>query len=233
MSCPDAPTSLPLEQVAQHCAHETDRFFQHRDNDPRFCFELFRRAIADQCQRAWEFAYAQYQPLVASWVEQHNAFSSCREETQYLINRAFEKMWAALTPAKFDRFPNLKSVLAYLQMCVHSVILDIVRRTERSTPITQFETMADQNNPGAATIEDQVSDRMQRQSFWQEINTRLRSDQERQVVYGSFVLGLKPRELCAQFPDLFQNVSQVYRTKENVLARLKRDADLARVWQDA
>ena len=46
------------------------------------------------------------------------------------------------------------------------------------------------------------------------------------MVYGSFVLALKPRELYAQFRETFRDVKEVYRVKENVLARLRRDAEL-------
>jgi hypothetical protein len=55
----------------------------------------------------------------------------------------------------------------------------------------------------------------------------LHDEKERRVVYGSFVLALKPRELYAQFQDTFRDVNEVYRVKENVLARLRRDAELA------
>ena len=65
-----------------------------------------------------------------------------------------------------------------------------------------------------------------RQQFWDQISTRLRNEQERKVVYGSFVLGLKPREICVQFQQTFRDVREVYRVKENVLARLRRDAEL-------
>jgi hypothetical protein len=65
-----------------------------------------------------------------------------------------------------------------------------------------------------------------RQEFWREINARVRDEKEHRVVYGSFVLALKPRELYAQFRETFRDVNDVYRVKENVLARLRRDAEL-------
>lgn len=227
MSQPAAPASLSLEDVAQRCAYETDRFFRRLQHDTRYCFELLRRAIVERCQRAWELAYAQYQPLVTSWVKRHPAFSSCREETSYLVNCAFEKMWSAVTPVKFARFSDLKSVLRYLQMCVHSVILDVVRGAEPSALIDRVETLDAGEALETTCVEDQALDRVQRQAFWQEIGARLRTEQERQVVYGCFVLGMKPRELCARFPDQFRDVREIYRVKENVLARLQRDAELA------
>jgi hypothetical protein len=221
--------SLCLEDVAQRCALETDRFFRHQDYDPRYCFELLRRAIADRCQRAWDFVYTQYQPLVTSWVRRHAAFASCHEEAQYFVNRAFEKMWAALTPAKFDRFPDLKSLLRYLQMCVHSAILDAARATERAALLARPDAGIALADPEATSVENQALDRVQRQAFWKEISARLNNDQERQVMYGSFVLGMKPRALYEGSPDMFRDVTEVYRVKENVLARLRRDDELARL----
>lgn len=227
MSQPAEPASLPLEEVAHRCAHETDRFFRRLHQDPRYCFELLRRAIVDRCQRAWEFAYNQYQPLVSSWIERHPAFPSCHEEIPYLVNCAFEKMWTALTCTKFDRFSDLKSLLRYLQMCAHSVILDLVRAAEQSALVDQSETLDAGEDLDAIPVENQVLDRLQQRAFWQEIDARLHTEQERQVIYGCFVLAMKPQELCDRFPDLFRDVREVYRVKENVLARMQRDAELA------
>jgi hypothetical protein len=51
-------------------------------------------------------------------------------------------------------------------------------------------------------------------------------------VYGSFVLALKPRDLYAQFRDTFRDVREVYRVKERVLARLRRDAELEKLFRE-
>jgi hypothetical protein len=63
------------------------------------------------------------------------------------------------------------------------------------------------------------------QELWQEISARLQNEKERKVMYGSFVLALKPRELYAQFRETFRDVKEVYRVKENVIARLRRDTN--------
>jgi hypothetical protein len=57
----------------------------------------------------------------------------------------------------------------------------------------------------------------------------MQSEQERRVIYGSFALALKPREIYAQSGELFDDVKEVYRIKENVLARLRRDAELRKL----
>ena len=50
---------LTLAGVAHRCARETELFFQRQSYDPRYCCELFRRAIVDRDQGTWELVYAQ------------------------------------------------------------------------------------------------------------------------------------------------------------------------------
>lgn len=208
--------------IAHHCARETERFFQRLAYDPHYCFELFRRAIVEGSQQAWELVYLQYRPLATGWVKSHPAFPDSGEEVQYLLNRAFERMWSVLTPEKFRCFADLKSVLRYLQMCVHSAVVDEARKV--SLPVADVE---DEALPAADVRPTAGSDgQVDRRQFWSQIGARLHDDQERCVVYGSYVLGLKPRELVEHYPRIFCDVQAVYRVKENVLDRLRRDPAL-------
>ena len=218
---------LHLDTLRTHCAEQSERFFRRQEYDPRFCYEIFRRAFLGHNQRAWEIIYHQYKPLVCGWVERHTLFSALDEERDYFVNRAFEKMWAAITPQKFDHFLDLKSILRYLQVCVHSVLVDAMRAHEQAelledTPL-QSARLKDPAHP--LSIEDQVVQKVQARQLWDLLVGRCKSEQERLVIYGSFVLIFKPSELYATYPGVFQDVHEVYRVKENLLARLKRDVD--------
>jgi DNA-directed RNA polymerase specialized sigma24 family protein len=125
-------------------------------------------------------------------------------------------MWGALTPAKFERFPHLQSLLRYLKMCAHSALFDLVRAAERAGVVTELDRVELIGETSAPSVESQVLDRVQRHALWQEIEARLKNDKERTAIYGLYLLGLKPRELYAQHPDC-------YRVRENVIARLRRD----------
>jgi DNA-directed RNA polymerase specialized sigma24 family protein len=222
--------SLALASIAHRCTRETDAFFHRQPHDPTYCYELFRRAIVESCQPAWDVIYAQYQPLVAGWVERHPAFVLTGEEPQFFVNRAFEKMWVALDASKFPRFPNLKSLLRYLQMCVHSTIVDQSRKAEQAVADERIESLSDRSaTEDGLRHDDPALAGVYRQEFWEQISARLNDERERQVVYGSFALGLKPSELQARYRDTFGDVREVYRVKENVLARLRRDAELAEI----
>lgn len=229
MSQPSDLSAFALASIASRCARETDLFFQRQRYDPRYCFELFRRAIVDRSQRAWELVYVQYRPLVASWVKRHPAYVNSGEEAQYYVNRAFERMWRAIPAAKFNRFPDLKALLRYLQMCVHSVVLDKVRAAEQAVVDRQVENVTTENLAEAAADGDLALGPIHRQEFWEQISRRLRDAKEQRVVYGSFVLALKPRELYERYPNTFHDVKEIYRVKENVLARLGRDAQIREI----
>ncbi len=213
---------LTIGDLAQRCACETELFFQRQSHDPRFCFELFRRAIEDGDEHAWECLYAQYSTLVTSWVQKHSMFASTGEDPGYFANRAFEKLWTSLPADRFGRFPDLKSLLRYLQMCVHSVIVDYVRAADRA----EQEVDVDSPEPAGPDLQDQVLERIQLDEFWRWLNAHLHDEKERIVVHGSFVLNLKPRELYSQYSRLFSDVAEIYRVKQNVLARLRRVVSL-------
>lgn len=217
---------LSLSGIAHRCAKETELFFARLRHDPRPCFEMFRRAISEGRQRAWELVYVQYHALVTGWVQRHTSFPTCGEEASYLVNRAFEKMWSAMTPEKFSRFPDLRSVLRYLQMCAYSAVVDAVRKTGPPAVDVEAEALPVGGAPGGRSVDDHALAQVHRREFWEAITARLNDEEERCVVYGSYVLGLKPRQLLEEYSDTFDDVQAVYRVKENVLARLRRDQAL-------
>lgn len=212
---------LTLTGIVHRCTQETERFFRRQEFDPRYCFELFRRTIEHRDQRGWEFIYVQYCPLVAGWVEHHSAFPDTGEEVQYFVNRTFEKMWSAMSPDKFSNFSDLESLLSYMRMCVNSVICDHVRRVKH--PSVDFCDKLSSNHDSDSHVGNHALDIVHQQEIWEAVATRMRDEKEWHVVYGTFVLDLKPRKICAWFPELFDDVREVYRVKENVLSRLGRD----------
>lgn len=223
---------LTLGCIMRRCAQESDQFFRRQSHDSRFCFEIWRRAILERSQHAWELIYTQYRPLVSSWVTRHPSFHASGEEVEYFVNCAFEKLWSALTPDKFPLFPDLKALLRYLQMCVHSAIVDHMRSNAHIALSLRPEQCAHTDTRAAPGAAADLHDIVQRREFWGWLKHRLHNDKERQVVYGSFFLALKPRELHQQFHDLFRDVAEVHRVKENVLARLRRDPELRSFFGD-
>lgn len=221
---------LTLSSLRHRCLQESDRFFKRLSHDPQFCFELFRRAVMNHDDHCWQLIYEQYQPLVTGWVERHPLYFALDEESQFFVNWAFAKMWNVITPEKFAQFPDLKSVLRYLQMCVHSVIVDAMRSREQAKLLESEDEDAlggaEQLHAESPSLEEQVQERAYGEALWQLLDRRLKNTKERQVIYGSFILALKPGEIVKEYPETFRNVQEVYLVKDNVIARLRRDPEL-------
>lgn len=218
---------MAVADLADKCAQETENYFHQQSHDSTYCFELFRRAIQEHNQDAWAIICIQYQPLVSGWVKQHRGFESTGEESQYFVNGAFGKIAATLSPVKFDGFSNIGSLLRYLKMCVHSVIVDYNRMVDQAN-LYPLEDASEEPSAEPAT-EDQVLDRSHDQALWAWMNAWLDDEKERRVIYGLFVLAQKPQELYDHFQDLFSEVEEIYRVKQNVIARLRRDPEFRKM----
>jgi hypothetical protein len=221
---------INLNGIVSRCQLESELFFQRQAFDPRYCFELFRRAVLLRSDEAWECIFRQYRGLIFSWIERHPLTAVLDEEPDYYLNRVFEKVWAVITPQKFAEFPDLKSLLRYLQLCVHSVIVDHARARE------QAELMEEDSEPENLAfseetreergVEDMIQRRQQGREVWNWVLQRLKTEQERVLVFAMYALALKPREVLEGYPRTFRSIDDIYMVKENVLSRLRRDKEL-------
>ncbi len=219
--------SMDLSVLQRYCQIESDRFFRGQPHDTRFAYELFRRALVERCEAAWEILFYQYRSLVESWVRRSSAFSSTGESSEYFVGSVFARFWQAITPERFASFPTLGSLLHYLQMCASCVVIDCARSQSWAEIIPEALT------PGFDTIidapDEEAIDRVSREEFWHSINALLAGDVERCVIYHSFVMGRKPGEIYEMRRDLFDSVAEVYNVKRNILGRLSRNRELRRL----
>ncbi len=228
MSKRDAIRSLSLESLVDRCSQETQRFLERKGHDPRFCYELFRRACqAEEPERAWEILYRIYGRMVIRWVRRHPAFESSDEQAEYFQNRAFEKLWRALSGDRFVRFSDLKSILRYLQICVHSAVIDHHRKLRLDEFAVDPMEFPESQSDTELNPEQQALRAESRVEIWQAIQDRVSNPAELAVVFDNYALGLKSSEKLERHPELFDSVEDVYRAKQNLMARLRRDEELA------
>jgi hypothetical protein len=215
---------MDLTTLVRHCLVESERFYRGQAHDTRFSYELFRRALVDRNETAWEHIYSHYSNLVESWVRRSGAFISSGESSEFFVVLAFTKFWRAISPERFAAFPTLAALLHYLQLCAGCVVIDSVRAQSWAEMLPE-EAIPFSRTPWAAPDEE-ATDRVNRQEFWYYINTQLNDEAERVVVFNSFILGMKPGDIYNQRSDLFANINDVYNVKRNVLGRLSRNQEL-------
>jgi hypothetical protein len=217
---------LSVSELARECADESHKFLKGGASDERAGLELFRRAIIFRDEYAWACLYRQFQPLVLTWVLQHQSAASVfgQDGPEPLVNAAFAKFSQALTPAKMEHFDALSALLKYLKLCVHSVVADELRarqarQYEETLEVEEHDTPTDDPAEGVVAA-------LSAQGLWRAILAELIGEQEQVLIYSAFVLGLKPSEITHLHTRLFPSVEDVYRVKRNVLERLRRNARL-------
>jgi hypothetical protein len=215
---------LPVAELARRCREETLRFLRGEARDDAFCFEIFQRAVVQRSDDAWEAIVAQYRSIVMAYVAQHTAAAIVHEPDDYWVNRAFQRFWAAVGPDRFSKFPDLPSVLKYVKLCVHSVLMDELR-SRRVATIASLDEVPE-TRPAQTDSEARVIGELASEELWATISRDLQGEAERQVVYLSFVRDLKPAEIFERHSALFSSVADVYRIKRNVIERLRRNAEI-------
>ena len=222
---------MPVEDLAQKCAQETDLYFHHQNYDSRYCFELFRRAIRNNDEGALQVLILQYQPLVTNWVERwmnkHPEVSLFNEETQDFVAQAFERFWFSFTSAKLEKSQSLAAVLRYLQMCAIGAVTDAWRKLRR----IQIEQESQDEEQESSEPEPTPEDLLQKHEFWQFIRKKTKDPKEYKVVYASFYLDLSPREILSEYQNEFGSIKEIYQHKANFLERLGRDDEFKEFFQ--
>jgi DNA-directed RNA polymerase specialized sigma24 family protein len=216
----DEARQLPVADLAARCAMATSRFRHDQTTTDAFAMELFRRAICERDELAWEAVYVQYHGMVRTWLCRHPAWPSFGGDLEDWASLAFERFWAAVTPDRFASFPTLAALLRYLKLCTHSVLLDELRAQHRrqTTPISERIVDASVEN-----AEDTVTESGASEALWAAIEAEVKDEAERLVAYLGLVCELKPQEIHARYPEQFASVTQVYTVKRNLLDRLRRN----------
>ncbi|HKY55421.1 MAG TPA: hypothetical protein VJM08_13985 [Anaerolineales bacterium] len=224
---------MTVEDLAQRCAQETKLFFKYLTHETKYCFELFRRAIAERDGLAWRAITIQYKPSVARWVnrwaDKHPDFPLAREEEEDFIAEAFERFWNHFTPEKLGKSQTLEAILQYLKMCVNGAVSDTWRKMRRRQFDQQLERNDDGEELAPAESGPSPEERVQNDEIWQVVKSRLKDQKEYTVVYASFHLGFSPRQIIAEYPKVFRDINDVYQCKANIWARLARDPDLRKL----
>jgi len=215
---------MDVMALAQRCYAENESFRQHQPSDPRYGYELFRRALLLRDEVAWEQVYVVYSPLVERWVQRSSSFERSGESSEFLVNAGFIRFWRAITPERFASFSTLGGLLRYLHCCTTAAVSDQGRSLhwEDLLPETALVYAPD----AVAAPDEEVVERIAHTEFWHGIAAKLRNEGERVVVYCMFALEMRPREIFERYRRLFTTVDEIYSTRRVAIKRLRQHGDL-------
>jgi RNA polymerase sigma factor (sigma-70 family) len=215
----------PPAQLAARCQNA-----QPDASHEPFCFELFRRAIAEGCSLSWHYLHNQYYRLVRHWVCQ--CTSADQDTVDDLTQDAFAAFWRFYTADKLAEADGLGSVLSYLKCCAASAVAQTHREANRTVPTAAWDAQMVDDQVSAQSTERLALQELRARRVWQAVEACCKNEQECLVARSTFLSGLKPQQIAERFPDAFPEVTEVYRVKRNLLTRLRRDPFLQRMCQN-
>ena len=97
---------MPLSAVAAASRAEMARRRRGEPSNDAFDLELFRRAICERDQRAWEMLAERYRALLISWACRHPAYAAGSVDAEDVAIRALARFWMAVGPERLAQFPG-------------------------------------------------------------------------------------------------------------------------------
>jgi hypothetical protein len=215
--------TLTIDDLAQQCADNTEKFFRRIVYEADYCFELLRRALADMQADAFTRVYQIYFPQVQRWIYRHPRFPETNEPADYFANIALSSFYFALRGEKFSRFAQLSDVLAYLKACVHTAISQYLRRTEAL--IINELTDSDVN------VDPPLDSNLDAARIWARICELLPDASDRLLADCAFRQDLKPAEIARVYAQLWPQPRDVSVALQRIRRNLRSDETL-RAWFD-
>jgi len=212
---------MSLDNLTQRCVEETEKFNRHQPNDPQFCFELLRRALAEGISEAFTHVYQVYERQVLRWVYSHSRFEQTGESADFFARSALSNFYFALRGPKFERFPSLPQVMSYLKSCVHTAIVQYLRDqpTFASTPLDDASETAHAPDLGG---------RVDTAELWAHICRLLPDPRDRLLARYVFIQDLKPRQIVGMYPTQWRDEREVSVDLYRIRRVLRSDAELRR-----
>jgi hypothetical protein len=216
------PRDMSLAELAERCGVEIGKYSRKEACDDQYCLEIFRRAMMENNERAWEVLHQRFSGILLNWVRCHpnrEAAYRCDSENSY-VDRAFRRLWMRTKRNAALEFNTLAGALRFLRMCLNSDIVDTLRSQLRAEEMPWPE-------PGFPE-EPAVEDTDESNERWEAIKSCLPNEREQKLAYWLYYCNLKPRQIIQLRPDEFKDVYEIFRLTRNIVDRLKRNKDRLR-----
>ncbi|MCP4538974.1 MAG: sigma-70 family RNA polymerase sigma factor [Chloroflexi bacterium] len=226
---------LSIDQLAKLCAEQTRLFETGRTSDGRYCYELIRRAVLG-ISGAWEAMDAQYRPWLCRKIA--NRYQDAPDDIKDLVQESLIRFHRYVTPDRWEKFPDLAHLLAYLGKCARSQILNhhrnITQQHKREQAFSEGERLPRSCITMAGNPEHRVVTRESECEYyqWQErvrecVSRKCRNPHDWRLIELRWVYDLPPREIHARYPDEFPSLPELYKLIRNLKDRISRDSECA------
>lgn len=216
-----------LSTVIEGCRKISRKPRRRNPLEEKYCFELFRRAIEEADNQAWEALKQQYDGLIHHWIARSSGAPLSWQDREDLVQDTWSNFHHALKKYNISlakHFEHVGRLLKFLNKCAYTATMKHWKRKQKAKRLQkELTSVAEQvaEAPDEATLKRMLTE--ERQAALKKWREEKITDAHEQLVFDcSFKEGLKPRQIADAYPDIFPHAKAVYRTKENILKRAKR-----------
>lgn len=212
---------MDLGSLADHCGDEMKRMRRKQTFDDQYCLEIFRRAILERQELAWEMLQQRFGETVRVWLRSHPSrdLALSRDSEENYIALTFSRFWYAVRDQCLE-FPTIYAALRYLHSTLNGVIIDTLRTHKtREIPLPEVDS------PDEPFSHDEPDEE---EATWRGLQKLVPDAREQRLVYLLYYCGLKPREILLRCPQEFAEIKEIYRLNHNILERLRRNRERVR-----
>lgn len=210
---------IPLADLAQQCAEETDKYRVRQQSEQLFCFELMRRALAEDVPEAFTYIYRIYEPQVLTWVYRHARFIETDETAEYFAGSALRSFYFRTHGPHFAAFPSLAHLLAYIKRCVHTAIAQYLRDHAQPASIS-LEIIGDSGQNA------DLDAGLRAAEVWARIVEVLPDQRDQLLARCALVLGMRPQQTYHDYPDQWSGEREISVALYRIRRTLRRDPQL-------
>jgi hypothetical protein len=209
-----------LNELVRRCQQETDTYRRTGSSDSSPCLELFRLALGENREDAWEMIIEQYTPDLRNRFHRHHPWNSLlREDQDDIILEAFERLLGQ-NRKKPLQISSLGGILKYLYSCLSTVILLHKRAREKDRFIVgEPNDFADAPGPD---LVDRLFGNIAALEILHGLNSCCDNTCEEQVIYQWLTQDDTAPEIVQDLPACHLTNAKVYQIVEKVLARYRK-----------
>jgi RNA polymerase sigma factor (sigma-70 family) len=231
-------SQLSIAELEQRCRQETQRFRQQGQSDPRYCLEIFQRALrlspsADGPRFAEEPAREILIGIYTSYIEATlNRQAQRSSSPEDLVQQVWLRFWSAAT--KGLDFGSLEEALSYLRRTTVTTMIEEqrqLRRRGRDESLQQH--IAEVGEAATIDLRSDLFAEHVRQGFRERCRTLIPDPLEYRVFTLRYGVGLPPREIARQLAGAGIRLREREPTAravsdllERIFNRLRQDRDI-------
>ena len=203
-----------LNELARRCQQQNDVFRRTGRSDPSYCLQLFRLALAEKREEAWEKILECYTPDLRNWFFAHPSAPLLRNYEDDICMMTFELLLKRNEKEPLN-ITSLGAILNYLRRCFYTAVL-LCKRDRDSQRL--IDGAPDDEIPGPDPIGD-LLDSLAAQEIWKRVASCTDNALEERVMYLRLILNYTASEIVRHFPGDHLTQQKVFQIVEKVIRR--------------